>query len=76
MLERLATRAGMTAIAFLIAAGAYLSAPAQPRAQSSDCGANDGNVCWMTQECTTFLFYKICTTRYKYYPGGKVEPIR
>lgn len=73
MLRDFGRRAGLTALTFLLAGGVYLSAPPAPRAAASDCGANSGNKCWENQECVTLIFYKICTTKYKYYPAK--EPI-
>lgn len=55
----------LAAVALLIA-----TAPAEPRAQAANCGGNDGNVCWQDEQCIWILFYKRCTTNYKYYPAG------
>jgi len=52
----------LAAVAFLIA-----TAPSEPRAQESSCGPNSGNVCQTDEQCVTIIFYKRCTTNYKYY---------
>lgn len=68
MLRRFCRRAVLAALTFLIAGGVYLSAPPAPRAAATDCGAYDGSLCWQDESCINILFYKQCTTRYKYYP--------
>jgi hypothetical protein len=55
----------VAAVVLLIA-----TAPAEPRAQAGSCGANDGNICQQDEQCVWILFYKRCTTNYKYYPSG------
>lgn len=73
MLRSIGRRTGLAVLTFLMAGGVYLSAPPAPRAAATDCGSNSGNKCWENQECVTLIFYKICTTRYKYYPAK--EPL-
>ena len=62
------------ATTFLASTALFLAVPAQPRAQTSSCnGTNTGKVCWQNESCVNILFYKQCTTTYKYYPapGGR-----
>ncbi len=62
----------------VLALSLHLAVPSLPRAEAADCGANDGQVCWQNQSCINILFYKQCTTTYKYYPKNqeseKVQP--
>jgi hypothetical protein len=59
--------------AFLLS-GFLLAASPEPQAASdSDCGANQGQLCWQNESCASFIFFKMCTTRYKYYPLA--EPV-
>lgn len=62
--RRLTTAAG----AVLGAAALLVASPGTPEAASADCGENAGNVCWKNEACATFLFYKHCTTEFKYFP--------
>jgi len=66
---RLAVPAAFLFSAFLLAAS-----PEPQLASDADCGANDGNVCWSNEECLNLLFYRMCTTRYKYYEGALLDP--
>ncbi|MEX2465293.1 MAG: hypothetical protein WD995_00190 [Gemmatimonadota bacterium] len=52
----------------LAAALAFLAAPGSQIA-ASDCGSNDGEMCWENESCFNVLFYRQCTTNYKYYEG-------
>ena len=56
-------------LAASVGSGMLVSVPGAEAAEA-DCGANDGNKCWENQSCINVLFYKQCTTKYKYYPGG------
>lgn len=38
-------------------------------AQSRGCGGYAGPVCTKTESCVWYLIYKICTTKFTYYPG-------
>lgn len=49
------------ALAFLAAPGSQVAA--------SECGSGGGEKCWENQSCFNVLFYKQCTTKYKYYEG-------
>lgn len=68
MLRSIGRRTGLAVLTFLMAGGVYLSAPPAPRAAATDCGAYQGSVCWQDESCINILFYKQCTTKYKYYP--------
>ena len=58
-------------LSFLAAAGLYLAVPDQPQAAAASCsGSNTGKVCWENESCVEMLFYKQCTTTYKYFPAG------
>jgi hypothetical protein len=58
------------ATTFLASTALFLAVPAQPSAQTSSCsGTNTGKVCWQNESCVDILFYKQCTTTYKYYPA-------
>lgn len=58
-------------LAFVVAAGAYLASPDAPQAAASSCsGLNSGKVCWQNESCVDILFYKQCTTTYKYFPAA------
>ena len=69
-----------SALSFLAAAGLYLAVPDQPQAAAATCsGSNTGKVCWENESCVEMLFYKQCTTTYKYFPaagsgGGGSDP--
>lgn len=52
----------------LVGALAFMAAPASNVA-ASDCGANGGQLCWDNQSCINIIFYKQCTTKYKYWEG-------
>lgn len=65
------TRAGAGAAAFLAGLAILLTSPAQPVAASAGCGENSGAVCWENEACVNILFYKQCTTDYKYYPASE-----
>jgi hypothetical protein len=53
---------------FLVGALAFMAAPASNVA-ASDCGANEGHLCWDNESCINIIFYKQCTTKYKYWEG-------
>ncbi len=58
------------ATTFLISTALFLAVPGQPQAATSSCnGTNTGKVCWQNESCVNILFYKQCTTTYKYYPA-------
>ncbi len=58
------------AITFLASTALFLAVPGQPHAATSSCnGTNTGKVCWQNESCVNILFYKQCTTTYKYYPS-------
>ncbi len=69
-----------SALSFLVAAGLYLAVPDQPQAAAATCnGSNTGKVCWENESCMDMLFYKQCTTTYKYFRaagsgGGGSDP--
>jgi hypothetical protein len=67
---RLAIPTGFLLSGFLLAAS-----PEPQAASDSDCGANEGQLCWQNESCASFIFFKMCTTKYKYYPptGPGVE---
>ena len=70
MINSIGSRTRASLVAFLAAAGAYLVSPASPQAAASSCsGMNSGKVCWQNESCVDILFYKQCTTTYKYYPA-------
>lgn len=52
----------------LAGALAFMAAPATNVA-ASDCGAHGGELCWENQSCVNIIFYKQCTTKYKYWEG-------
>ena len=55
---------------FVAALGLALVTPSEPRAASADCGENSGSVCWENKSCLDILFYKQCTTEYRYYSSS------
>ncbi len=58
------------AITFLASMALFLAVPDRPHAATSSCnGTNTGKVCWQNESCVNILFYKQCTTTYKYYPA-------
>ena len=58
------------AITFLASTALFLAVPGRPHAATSSCsGTNTGKVCWQNESCVDILFYKQCTTTYKYYPA-------
>ncbi len=58
------------AITFLASTALFLAVPDRPHAATSSCsGTNTGKVCWQNESCVNILFYKQCTTTYKYYPA-------
>ncbi len=60
------------ATTFLASTALFLAVPGQPNAATSSCsGTNTGKVCWQNESCVNILFYKQCTTTYKYYPAPK-----
>ncbi len=40
-------------------------------AQAANCGGGSGNLCKQTTSCVWYVFGRICTTFYYYYPGNK-----
>jgi hypothetical protein len=56
--------------AFTVAVLVLAAAPAEPRAEETLCGSYDGNVCQKNESCIWILFYRQCTTTYRYYPSG------
>jgi len=59
------------ATTFLASTALFLAVPGQPHAATSSCnGTNTGKVCWQNESCVDILFYKQCTTTYKYYPAA------
>lgn len=68
--------------AFLFSAFLLAASPQPQAAADADCGAYGGNLCWENQSCVSIIFFKMCTTKYKYYPegsgggggGGLIEP--
>lgn len=67
MLRRIGTRVWMTALAFAVAGGLYLGAPPERVQAADDCGAFNGKTCSEQNDCAWFLFFRSCTTKYKYY---------
>jgi hypothetical protein len=62
-------RARLGIPAALLLSGFLLAASPEPQAASaSDCGSNSGELCWQNESCAWFVFFKMCTTKYKYYP--------
>jgi len=59
---RLAVPAAFLFSAFLLAAS-----PEPQAASDSDCGSNDGSLCWSNESCVNIIFFKMCTTRYRYW---------
>ena len=75
MTDATGSRHYASVLAFLVAAAAYLAAPEAPRAAASSCsGMNSGKVCWQNESCVDILFYKQCTTTYKYFPAPNERP--
>ncbi len=35
--------------------------------QATVCGPYDGPMCWSNESCINIIFYKQCTTEYKYF---------
>ncbi len=68
------------AITLLASTALFLAVPGRPHAATSSCnGTNTGKVCWQNESCVDILFYKQCTTTYKYFPaagsgGGGSDP--
>ena len=59
------------AITFLASTALFLAVPDRPHAATSSCnGTNTGKVCWQNESCVNILFYKQCTTTYKYYEAA------
>lgn len=56
--------------AFLLSAFLLAASPEPQAASDSECGAFDGQKCWQNESCAWFIFFKMCTTKYKYYPAG------
>lgn len=59
---------------FALTAAAFLVSPSPQYASEADCGPNSGKVCFANESCAGFLFFKQCTTKYKYYPGPEEAP--
>ncbi|MCZ6825262.1 MAG: hypothetical protein V3S91_08320 [Gemmatimonadota bacterium] len=59
------------ALTLLASTALFLAVPGQPHAATSSCnGTNTGKVCWQNESCLNLLFYKQCTTTYKYYAAA------
>jgi hypothetical protein len=64
-------RARLAIPAAFLLSGFLLAASPEPQAASdSTCGAYDGKLCWQNESCASFIFFKMCTTKYKYYPNA------
>lgn len=57
---------------FLFSSLLLAASPSPQAAAEAPCGPNDGQLCWSDESCINIIFYKQCTTRYRYYP----EPIK
>ncbi len=53
--------------AFLLSVLLLASSPSPQTAEESSCGPHDGNLCWSNESCLNILFFRMCTTNYKYY---------
>lgn len=53
--------------AFVLSASLLAASPEPKAAAASDCGANEGQLCWSNESCANFIFFKMCTTHYKYW---------
>lgn len=53
----------------VLSATLFVTSPSPQMAAEAPCGPNNGNLCWSNESCVSLLFYKQCTTKYKYYPG-------
>lgn len=60
-------------VAFLLSAILLAASPEPRAAEEGDCGANEGNLCWENESCLWLLFYRQCTTKYRYYPKENPE---
>ncbi len=59
------------ALTFLASTALFLAVPSRPHAATwSWNGTNTGKVCWQNESCVDILFYKQCTTTYKYYAAA------
>lgn len=56
-----------------MAVAIHLALPETPRAAESGCGPNSGNICWENESCFGIIWYRQCTTTYKYYPAASEE---
>jgi len=56
----------------LVGALTFLSAPGGQVA-ASECSSGSPHLCWQNQNCINIIFYKQCTTNYKYYSSGTGE---
>ena|GEM_PF-1479717 len=59
--------------AFLLSTLLLAASPSPQTAAEASCGPNDGNLCWSDESCASILFFKQCTTKYKYYPKATRE---
>lgn len=73
MIRSTVRRTTAALIALVVAVAIHLALPETPRAAESDCGANSGNICWQNESCFGLLWYRQCTTTYKYYPAASEE---
>jgi hypothetical protein len=57
-----------TVLGLALASALSLASPMRPSALlADDCGHFSGKECSHTEACVNILFYKMCTTKYKYY---------
>jgi len=56
----------------LLGALTFFSAPGGQVA-ASECSSGTPHPCWENEACINIIFYKQCTTKYKYYSGGTGE---
>lgn len=65
------TRSRLSLAAAFLCSAILLAASPEPRAAQSDgCGGYNGKLCTTNESCLSIIFYKQCTTKYTYYPGG------
>lgn len=53
----------------LAAVALFVASPTPRQATASACGENNGPVCRTNESCVWIIFFKMCTTKYDYYPG-------
>jgi hypothetical protein len=61
--------------AFLLSTLLLAASPSPQTAAEAPCGPNNGNLCWSDESCLNILFYKQCTTKYRYYPKPAKEAV-